>query len=477
MANILNQLRLPAPLSLDVKMVVGEGQVFTSRSGINGINAGEVYKGLICYDLSNERLYQYNGDSGTNVEDDWAVVGEGAVVNVDTDTIGGAGSTSDPYSVIAVTDDNDNTQQVKLWTGTLAEYEAIDTPDDETLYNITDDYDNGIPDILEDVTDGAIPYDNNGRLEDSNMTTDGTDISIQNGGFTVANRQGGFYYGSGGTDLGVLGPNFLNADTISIVGDATGTIGLGSVLYFPDRLEIHPVIVRETTFSSSNNYTEVRIADRNGSDGFTIKPQTGERVFLSVPNASLTPRQNRGGSNNLRWQYDTSGELTTSFAFNNSAIPAGVTFSVGDVVSFRPTSVSGDTFRDNNSTPYVISSVSPGNNVSGFSVTPQYIGDGVEYPNSSPLEVLVYNNDNLGFTSAQNTTPIHTDGIEFISECHVARFDVDAVVPDGQQRGRFIINGLAVSTDGNPPPHLEIGELWLDATANSDNPILRVRNQ
>ena len=179
----------------------------------------------------------------------------------------------------------------------------------------------------------------------------------------------------------------------------------------------------------------------------------------------------------MRWQYDTSGELTTSFAFNNSAIPAGVTFSVGDVVSFRPTSVSGDTFRDNNSTPYVISSVSPGTNVSGFSVTPQYIGDGVEYPNSSPLEVLVYNNDNLGFTSAQNTTPIHTDGIEFISECHVARFDVDAVVPDGQQRGRFIINGLAVSTDGNPPPHLEIGELWLDATANSDNPILRVRNQ
>ena len=214
MAIVFDQLRLDSPVPLEPRTVVGAGQLYATRADIP---AAHRYEGMIVYDLNNDQLYFFNGT-------DWTAIEAGsAVVNVDTDTIGGAGSTSDPYSVIAVTDDNDNTQQVKLWTGTLAEYEAIDTPDDETLYNITDDYDNGVPDILEDVTDGAIPYDNNGRLEDSNMTTDGTDVSIQNGGFTVANRQGGFYYGSGGTDLGVLGPNFLNADTISIVGDVRAT--------------------------------------------------------------------------------------------------------------------------------------------------------------------------------------------------------------------------------------------------------------
>lgn len=38
-------------------------------------------------------------------------------------------------------DQNDTTQAIKTWTGTLAQYNAIATKDPDTLYNITDDTD------------------------------------------------------------------------------------------------------------------------------------------------------------------------------------------------------------------------------------------------------------------------------------------------------------------------------------------------
>ena len=82
--------------------------------------------------------------SGTNIKtiNNTSILGSG---NIDIQggssyTSGtGINITNDVISVEGVKDQNNVSQAIKTWTGTLAQYNAIVTKDSNTLYNITDD--------------------------------------------------------------------------------------------------------------------------------------------------------------------------------------------------------------------------------------------------------------------------------------------------------------------------------------------------
>ena len=63
----------------------------------------------------------------------------GGIANYDGISI--TENASEEIQTVGVIDQNDTTQAIKTWTGTLAQYNAIATKDADTLYNITDDTD------------------------------------------------------------------------------------------------------------------------------------------------------------------------------------------------------------------------------------------------------------------------------------------------------------------------------------------------
>ena len=70
-----------------------------------------------------------------------ATGGGGGLSTVSSDTtLNGNGSIGNPLTVVGVTDQGSTTQRIQTWTGTLEEYNLITTKDDNTLYNITNDF-------------------------------------------------------------------------------------------------------------------------------------------------------------------------------------------------------------------------------------------------------------------------------------------------------------------------------------------------
>ena len=82
--------------------------------------------------------------SGTNIKtiNGTSLLGSGDIViqsapNLDNKSI--TKNTADELQTIGVINQNNTTTAIKTWTGTLAQYNAIATKDNNTLYNITDD--------------------------------------------------------------------------------------------------------------------------------------------------------------------------------------------------------------------------------------------------------------------------------------------------------------------------------------------------
>ena len=87
---------------------------------------------------------QDNLVSGTNIKtiNGTSLLGSGDIViqsepNLDNKSI--TKNTANELQTVGVINQNNASQAVKTWTGTLAEYNAIVTKDSNTLYNITDD--------------------------------------------------------------------------------------------------------------------------------------------------------------------------------------------------------------------------------------------------------------------------------------------------------------------------------------------------
>ena len=98
----------------------------------------------------------------------------GGITNVDNETI--ITKADGSISTIAVTDQN-NTETVKFWTGTLAEYEALTEHDDNTLYNITDD-DESVEGLYQDIEELMAKFKPATTQEIGLVKPDGTTITI-----------------------------------------------------------------------------------------------------------------------------------------------------------------------------------------------------------------------------------------------------------------------------------------------------------
>lgn len=70
----------------------------------------------------------------------------GGIANYDGISI--TENASEEIQTVGVIDQNDTTQALKQWSGTLAQYNAIQSKDSNTLYNVIDDTDVSLP-ILE----------------------------------------------------------------------------------------------------------------------------------------------------------------------------------------------------------------------------------------------------------------------------------------------------------------------------------------
>lgn len=77
----------------------------------------------------------------TNAQSGVAVAQALSSVSVSKDNLSITENANNQLQTVGVIDQNDTTQAIKTWTGTLAEYNAIVTKDPDTLYNITDDTD------------------------------------------------------------------------------------------------------------------------------------------------------------------------------------------------------------------------------------------------------------------------------------------------------------------------------------------------
>lgn len=82
----------------------------------------------------------YDGTS-TNAQSGVAVAQALSSVSVSKDNLSITNNANNQLQTVGVIDQNDTTQAIKTWTGTLAQYNAIATKDPDTLYNITDDTD------------------------------------------------------------------------------------------------------------------------------------------------------------------------------------------------------------------------------------------------------------------------------------------------------------------------------------------------
>lgn len=80
----------------------------------------------------------YDGTS-TNAQSGVAVAQALSSVSVSKDNLSITNNSNNQLQTVGVIDQNDTTQAIKTWTGTLAQYNAIVTKDPDTLYNITDD--------------------------------------------------------------------------------------------------------------------------------------------------------------------------------------------------------------------------------------------------------------------------------------------------------------------------------------------------
>ena len=80
----------------------------------------------------------YDGTS-TNAQSGVAVAQALSSVSVSKDNLSITNNSNNQLQTVGVIDQNDTTQAIKIWTGTLAQYNAIATKDPDILYNITDD--------------------------------------------------------------------------------------------------------------------------------------------------------------------------------------------------------------------------------------------------------------------------------------------------------------------------------------------------
>lgn len=96
---------------------------------------------VVNVDDNNEvKIYQSLADNNTSSLSDttkWKEVELGGAIDIDNNTI--SLNSNEEIQTIGVINSNNNTTALKLWTGTRAEYDAITTKDENTLYNITDD--------------------------------------------------------------------------------------------------------------------------------------------------------------------------------------------------------------------------------------------------------------------------------------------------------------------------------------------------
>ena len=94
-------------------------------------------------DLSNKptipTVDQTYSSSSTNAQSGTAVAQALSSVSVSKDNLSITNNSNNQLQTVGVIDQNDTTQAIKTWTGTLAQYNAIVTKDTDTLYNITDD--------------------------------------------------------------------------------------------------------------------------------------------------------------------------------------------------------------------------------------------------------------------------------------------------------------------------------------------------
>lgn len=84
--------------------------------------------------------------SGTNIKtiNNTSILGSGNITiqsAPDIDEISITTNSDDELQTVGVIDQNNNTNAIKTWTGTKAQYDAIVTKDSNTLYNIIDDSD------------------------------------------------------------------------------------------------------------------------------------------------------------------------------------------------------------------------------------------------------------------------------------------------------------------------------------------------
>ena len=80
--------------------------------------------------------------SGTNIKtlNGESILGSGNMdVGSDNDNLSITKNSSDKIQTIGVINQNSTSTAIKTWTGTKAQYDAIATKDNNTLYNITDD--------------------------------------------------------------------------------------------------------------------------------------------------------------------------------------------------------------------------------------------------------------------------------------------------------------------------------------------------
>ena len=109
-----NTFRIQAGEPIDTRLTVADEAARFS------LPRGVVYNGLVTFQSDDNNLYVYRGANGTNVSSDWHTLGAESLI-----------------------DANDG-DELFIWTGTLAEYNRINNPDPDTLYNIIDDYVEGV---------------------------------------------------------------------------------------------------------------------------------------------------------------------------------------------------------------------------------------------------------------------------------------------------------------------------------------------
>lgn len=102
----------------------------------------------------------------------------GGIANVDNATI--ITNADGSISTIAIKDQN-NTENVKFWTGTLAEYEALEEYDDNILYNITDD-DESVEGLGQEIEELMAKFKPATMQEIGLVKPDGTTITITEDG-------------------------------------------------------------------------------------------------------------------------------------------------------------------------------------------------------------------------------------------------------------------------------------------------------